>query len=40
VHEAGGVVTGLDGAKLAFNRPEPRHGYIERLACSARWWKF
>jgi myo-inositol-1(or 4)-monophosphatase len=28
VHEAGGVVTGLDGAKLTFNRPEPRQqGY-------------
>ena len=29
VHEAGGVVTGLDGAKLAFNRSEPRQeGYV------------
>src|SRR5262249_44702523 len=29
VHEASSVVTGLDGAKLAFNRCEPRQdGYV------------
>jgi myo-inositol-1(or 4)-monophosphatase len=28
VHEAGGVMTGLDGRPLIYNRPEPVHGML------------
>ena len=28
VHEAGGVLTGLDGEPLVYNRPDPRHGAL------------
>jgi myo-inositol-1(or 4)-monophosphatase len=28
VHEAGGVMTSLDGRTLLYNRPEPSHGVL------------
>jgi myo-inositol-1(or 4)-monophosphatase len=28
VHEAGGLLTGLDGERLVYNRPDPRHGAL------------
>jgi myo-inositol-1(or 4)-monophosphatase len=28
VHEAGGLLTGLDGEHLLYNRPDPRHGAL------------
>jgi myo-inositol-1(or 4)-monophosphatase len=28
VHEAGGVLTAIDGAPLSYNRPEPTHGVL------------
>ena len=28
VHEAGGLLTGLDGEPLVYNRPDPRHGAL------------
>jgi len=33
VHEAGGAMTGLDGKRIAYNRPEPRQpGYVAAQA--------